>query len=61
MAKTCLREKQKRPAKFSSRAYNRCERCGRPRAYYRKFGLCRLCFRQLAHAGELPGIQKASW
>ena len=61
MAKTCLIEKQKRPAKFRSRAYNRCKRCGRPRAYYRKFGLCRLCLRQLAHAGELPGVTKSSW
>jgi len=61
MAKKCLIEKQRRAPKFSSRAYNRCQRCGRPRAYYRKFGLCRLCFRQLAHAGELPGITKASW
>ena len=61
MAKTCLIQKQQRPAKFRSRAYNRCKRCGRPRAYYRKFGLCRICLRQLAHAGELPGITKASW
>lgn len=61
MAKKCLIEKQKRPPKFSSRAYNRCMRCGRPRAYYRKFALCRLCLRQLAHAGELPGVQKSSW
>ena len=61
MAKKCLVEKQKRAPKFSSRAYHRCKRCGRPRAYYRKFELCRLCLRQLAHAGELPGVQKASW
>jgi len=61
MAKKALREKQQREPKFSSRAYNRCKRCGRPRAYYRKFGLCRLCLRQLAHMGELPGITKASW
>jgi small subunit ribosomal protein S14 len=61
MAKKCLIEKQKRPQKFSARAYNRCKRCGRPRAYYRKFGLCRICLRQLAHSGELPGITKASW
>ena len=61
MAKKCLIEKQKRPPKFKSRAYNRCKRCGRPRAYYRKFGLCRICLRQLAHTGELPGITKASW
>ncbi|MGH2828843.1 MAG: type Z 30S ribosomal protein S14, partial [Actinomycetota bacterium] len=43
MAKKCLVEKQRRKPKFASRAYNRCQRCGRPRAYYRKFGLCRLC------------------
>jgi small subunit ribosomal protein S14 len=61
MAKKCLIEKQQRKPKFSSRGYNRCKRCGRPRAYYRKFGLCRICFRQLAHAGEVPGITKASW
>ena len=61
MAKKCLIEKQKRPAKFKARAYNRCKRCGRPRAYYRKFGLCRICVRQLAHAGELPGVTKSSW
>lgn len=61
MAKKCLIEKQKRAPKFSSRGYKRCHRCGRPRAYYRKFGLCRICLRQLAHAGELPGVTKASW
>ena len=61
MAKKALIEKQQRPAKFSARAYNRCKRCGRPRAYYRKFGLCRICMRMMAHAGELPGITKASW
>jgi small subunit ribosomal protein S14 len=61
MAKTCLVEKQKRTPKFSSRRYNRCKRCGRPRAYYRKFGLCRICLRNLAHAGEVPGVTKSSW
>lgn len=61
MAKTALIQKQQRKPKFSSRAYNRCKRCGRPRAYYRKFGLCRICLRELAHAGELPGITKSSW
>jgi small subunit ribosomal protein S14 len=61
MAKTALIQKQQRKAKFSSRAYNRCKRCGRPRSYYRKFGLCRICLRELAHAGELPGITKSSW
>jgi small subunit ribosomal protein S14 len=61
MAKTALIKKQQRTPKFRSRGYNRCKRCGRPRAYYRKFGLCRICLRQLAHAGELPGITKSSW
>jgi small subunit ribosomal protein S14 len=61
MAKKCLVEKQRKTPKFKSRAYSRCQRCGRPRAYYRKFGLCRLCLRQLAHMGELPGITKSSW
>ncbi|MGB9661587.1 MAG: type Z 30S ribosomal protein S14 [Moorellaceae bacterium] len=61
MAKKSLIVKQQRPPKFKVRAYNRCRRCGRPRAYLRKFGLCRICFRELAHRGELPGITKASW
>ena len=61
MAKKCLVEKQQRTPKFKARKYNRCKRCGRPRAYYRKFGLCRICLRQLAHAGEVPGVTKASW
>jgi small subunit ribosomal protein S14 len=61
MAKKCLIEKQQRTPKFKARKYNRCKRCGRPRAYYRKFGLCRICLRELAHAGEVPGITKASW
>lgn len=61
MAKKCLVEKQKRKPKFAVRAYTRCRRCGRPRAYLRRFGLCRICFRELALAGDLPGVQKASW
>ncbi len=62
MTRKALYEKTfKRKAKFSSRAYTRCRRCGRPRAVYRRFALCRLCFRELAHAGEVPGIKKASW
>ncbi|MFQ6009109.1 MAG: type Z 30S ribosomal protein S14 [Candidatus Zixiibacteriota bacterium] len=61
MAKRCLIVKQQRRPKFRVRAYNRCHRCGRPRAYMRKFGLCRICFRQMALAGELPGVVKASW
>jgi small subunit ribosomal protein S14 len=61
MAKKALIEKQKRIPKFKVRAYSRCQRCGRPRAVYRKFGLCRICLRELAHAGEVPGVTKSSW
>lgn len=61
MARKALIVKQKRPPKFKVRAYNRCQLCGRPRAYLRKFGLCRICFRTLAHRGEIPGVRKASW
>ena len=61
MAKTALIQKANRKPKFGVRAYNRCNRCGRPRAFLRKFGLCRICFREMAHAGELPGITKSSW
>ncbi|MCX6828010.1 MAG: type Z 30S ribosomal protein S14 [candidate division Zixibacteria bacterium] len=61
MAKKCLIEKQKRTPKFKVRRYTRCQRCGRPRAYMRRFGLCRICFRQMALAGDIPGIVKASW
>ena len=53
--------KARRKAKFSSRAYNRCSLCGRPRAYMRKFGICRICFRNMSLAGELPGVRKSSW
>jgi small subunit ribosomal protein S14 len=61
MAKKALIAKAKRTPKFKVRAYTLCQRCGRPRAVLRKFGLCRICVRQLAHAGELPGITKSSW
>jgi small subunit ribosomal protein S14 len=61
MAKTCLIVKQKRKPKFSVRAYNRCQRCGRPRGYIRKFKLCRICFRELASEGIIPGVVKSSW
>jgi small subunit ribosomal protein S14 len=61
VAKKALIAKAKRTPKFGVRAYTRCSRCGRPRAVYRRFGLCRVCFRELAHRGELPGITKASW
>jgi small subunit ribosomal protein S14 len=61
MAKQGLKNKQKRTPKFKVRAYSRCKRCGRPRSVYRKFGLCRVCLREMAHAGEIPGVTKASW
>ena len=61
MAKKALIAKQKRTPKFKVQAYTRCVRCGRPRAVYRRFNLCRICFRTLAHRGELPGITKSSW
>ena len=61
MAKTSLRIKQQRPQKFRVRNYSRCRRCGRPRAVFRKFGLCRICLRELAHQGVIPGMTKSSW
>ena len=61
MAKKALKEKQQRTPKFKVRQYTRCRRCGRPHSVYRKFGLCRICLREMAHAGELPGVKKASW
>ena len=60
MAKKALRIKAAAKPKYAVRAYTRCQRCGRPKAVYRKFGLCRICFRDLAHRGDLPGITKAS-
>lgn len=61
MARKAMVEKSKKQPKFSVRARNRCFICGRPRAYMRKFGLCRICFRNMAHKGELPGVVKSSW
>ena len=61
MAKKSLIIKANRKPKFAVRAYSRCKRCGRSRAYLRDFGMCRICVRQLAARGELPGIRKASW
>jgi len=61
MAKKALIVKAQRPPKFKVRQYHRCHRCGRPRGYLRRFGLCRICFRELALAGEIPGVTKASW
>ncbi|MHB1419586.1 MAG: type Z 30S ribosomal protein S14 [Bacillota bacterium] len=61
MAKKSMIISQQRPPKFRARAYHRCKVCGRPHGYMRKFGLCRICFRELAYKGEIPGITKASW
>nr|WP_283808344.1 MULTISPECIES: type Z 30S ribosomal protein S14 [Lujinxingia] len=61
VARKALVEKSKKKAKFAVREYNRCPRCGRSRAYLRKFDMCRICFRELALRGELPGVTKASW
>jgi len=59
MAKTSLKVKAARKPKFKVRGYTRCQRCGRPHSVYQKFGICRICFREMAHRGELPGISKA--
>ncbi|MCG6905907.1 MAG: type Z 30S ribosomal protein S14 [Desulfobacteraceae bacterium] len=61
MAKKALMNKSQAKPKFKVRAYNRCPMCGRPRAYIRKFGICRICFRNLASEGQLPGVVKSSW
>ena len=61
MAKKSMIAKSKRKPKFKVRAYNRCSRYGRPRAYLRRFGICRICFRELALEGQIPGVSKASW
>ena len=61
MAKKALINKQQAKPKFKVRAYTRCNRCGRPRAVLRDFGLCRICFRELALSGQIPGVVKSSW
>ncbi len=61
MAKKSLIAKSRRPSKHKARAYHRCTICGRPRAYLRRFALCRICFRERALKGELPGVTKSSW
>ncbi len=61
MARKALEIKAKKKQKFAVREYNRCPRCGRSRGYLRKFDMCRICFRQLALNGEIPGVTKASW
>ena len=61
MAKTSKIVRANRPPKYKVRAHSRCRRCGRPRAVYRTFGLCRVCLRELAHQGFIPGMTKSSW
>lgn len=61
MARTCLVQKSLTPRKHSNQHRNRCGICGRSRGYYRKFRICRICLRNLAHRGEIPGVRKASW
>jgi small subunit ribosomal protein S14 len=61
MAKKSKIIKSGRPAKYKVQQHNRCYLCGRPRAYIRRFGLCRICFRRLALAGQIPGVRKSSW
>ncbi len=61
MAKKSMIVKNKRTPKFSTRAYTRCNRCGRPHAVLKKYGICRICFRELANEGKLPGVKKSSW
>jgi small subunit ribosomal protein S14 len=61
MAKKALINKSNKTPKFKVRAYTRCQKCGRPHSVYRKFHLCRVCLRDMAHAGEIPGLKKASW
>ncbi|MDD2772632.1 MAG: type Z 30S ribosomal protein S14 [Elusimicrobiales bacterium] len=61
MATTAWTAKLRRPQKFTVRYRNRCQICGRPRGYYRDFGLCRICLRKMAHEGLIPGLKKSSW
>ena len=61
MAKTSMKLKLARTPKFSTRAYTRCRLFGRPHSVLRKYGVCRICFRELAYKGEIPGVRKASW
>jgi len=61
MARKALIEQSKRKPKFQVRQRNRCSRCGRPRGFLRKFGICRICFREMSLKGEIPGVRKSSW
>ncbi len=61
MAKKAMINKQQKTQKFKVREYTRCSRCGRPHSVIKKYGICRICFRELAYKGQLPGVKKASW
>ncbi|MCQ2559215.1 MAG: type Z 30S ribosomal protein S14 [Clostridia bacterium] len=61
MAKKSMINRCAKQPKYKVRSYNRCKLCGRPHAYMRKFGICRICFRELSYKGEIPGVRKASW
>ncbi|HPE14407.1 MAG TPA: type Z 30S ribosomal protein S14 [Bacilli bacterium] len=61
MAKKSMIVKQQRPKKFKVREYTRCNRCGRPHGVLKKYGICRICFRELAYKGQIPGVRKSSW
>ena len=61
MAKKSMILKQQKTPKFSTCSYNRCKLCGRPHAYLRDYGVCRICFRELAYKGQIPGVKKSSW
>ena len=61
MAKKSMKIKQSRTPKFKVREYTRCQRCGRPHAVLKKYGICRICFRELAYKGQIPGVKKSSW
>ncbi len=61
MAKTSMKVKQQRKQKFSTREYTRCRICGRPHSVLKKYGICRICFRELAYKGQIPGVKKSSW
>ena len=61
MARKALVQKQEKKQKFTTREYTRCKICGRPHAVLKKYGICRICFRELASKGEIPGVKKSSW
>ena len=61
MAKTSMKVKASRTPKFKVRGYTRCNRCGRPHSVLKKYGICRICFRELAYKGQIPGVKKSSW